>query len=111
MSLRSSIDHNQSLYISAVICVLCFGGILACHLTETQKKAIISTTAIAAESVVEGSPLPWSEIGLAIGTLLGGGAVVDNRRKDVLIKRLKTENARITEILDRVVIPTNHSTP
>jgi len=110
MSLTKAIQHNQSLFISAIISLLCFGTMLGCHLTQAQKKAIITTTVIAAEAAAGGSPLPWTEIGLAIGTILGSGAVVDNRRKDVLIKRLKTENANIADTLERIASPNNNHT-
>jgi hypothetical protein len=103
MSLNKAIAHNQSLFIAAIISILCFGGIAACHLTQAQKKQIITTAIPVAEAVLEGSPLPWSEIGLAIGAILGSGAVVDNRRKDVLIKRLKTENDNITKITGAIL--------
>jgi hypothetical protein len=107
MTLAKMANHNQSLLIAAIISFLCFGGILACHLTEAQKKEIITTTAIVAEAAVEGSPMPWSKIGLAIGT----GAVIDNRRKDVLINRLKTENANTQGIITAIATtPSNHST-
>lgn len=93
MSLSKALAHNQSLVISAIITILCFTGILACHLTETQKKDIITTAVLVGEAAATKAPLPWTQIGLAIGTLLGGGSIIDNRRKDLLIKRLKTENA------------------
>lgn len=92
MSLTKALNHNQSLIIAALISILSTTGIIACHLTDIQKHAIITTAAETAQSAATGSPLPWSQIGLAIGTILGSGAVVDNRRKDVLIKRLKKEN-------------------
>jgi len=109
MSLSKPIQHNQSLFIAAIITIIGFGGMFACHLTETQKKEIITTTAIAAEAAAGGSPLPWSEIGLAIGTILGSGSVIDNRRKDVLIKRLKQENANISHTLESVLSPPNNN--
>ena len=111
MSLTKSIQHNQSLFIAAAISILCFGGMLACHLTPTQKKDIITAAIPVAEAVLEGSPLPWSEIGLAIGTILGSGAIVDNRRKDVLIKRLKKENANAQGIISAIPSPRNDNSP
>jgi hypothetical protein len=103
MSLKTSIQHNQSFYIAAAISILGFAGILGCHLTQLQKKAILSTGIKVAESTAEGSPLPWSEIGLAIGTILGSGAIIDNRRKDVLINQLKKENAQKDALVDTVI--------
>jgi hypothetical protein len=109
MSLKKAIQHNQSLFIAAIISFLCFGGIAACHLTEPQKKAIIATAVSAAESAAEGSPVPWTRIGLALGTLLGSGAMVDNRRKDVLIKRLKTENANHLKLANTLFAAANNN--
>lgn len=105
MSLTKAIQHNQSLFIAAAISILSFGGMFACHLTQTQKKQIISTAAITAEAAATKAPLPWSQIGLAIGTLLGGGSVVDNRRKDTLIKRLRKENANHLDVITRIAAP------
>lgn len=109
MSLSTAIRHNQSFFVAAIISILAFGGMFACHLTETQKKQIISTAAIAAETTATGQPLPWSRIGLAIGTLLGSGTMVDNRRKDILIKRLKTENANALAIVAKLAAPANNN--
>lgn len=99
MSLAKAIDHNQTLVIAAFISLLCLAALLGCHLSQLQKKAIISTAVPVAEALVEGSPIPWSQIGLLLGTLLGGGAVIDNRRKDVLIQRLKKENAQKDDLI------------
>ena len=111
MSLTKSIQHNQSLFIAAAISILCFGGMFACHLTQAQKKQIITTAIPVAEAVLEGSPIPWSDIGLAIGTILGSGAIVDNRRKDVLIKRLKSENACGHELIKNAISTINNNSP
>lgn len=111
MSLPQALRHNQSLVIAAIISILCFGGMFACHLTQAQKKEIISTAAIATEAVVTGTPIPWSQIGLTIGTILGSGAVVDNRRKDTLIKRLQAENANHLGIFTALVKPNSADPP
>jgi len=110
MSLTKAIRHNQSLFISAIITVFSFSGMLACHLTHQQQKAIIDTTVAVAEAAAPVSPPPWREILLAIGTLLGSGSVIDNRRKDVLIKRLKTENANKEALVLKLVAPANNNT-
>lgn len=110
MSLSKAIQHNQSLFISAIICTLCFGGLLACQLTRKQTQTILDTTATIAEIAAPVAPPPWREIILAALTLLGSGAVVDNRRKDVLIKRLKKENANIANTLETVLTPANNNT-
>ncbi len=99
MSLPPFIRHNQTFFAALAISALILGGMLGCQLTESQKRQVISTAADSAIAVAAGKPIPWSQIGLAIGTLLGGGAVVDNRRKDVLIKRLKNESAHKDTLL------------
>lgn len=111
MSLRDAINHNQSLFISAIITFLCFGGMAACHLTQRQADAIIDASVTAAETVAPVTPTPWREIILAAATLLGSGAVVDNRRKDVLINRLKTENANHLKIVTNLAGPQRSNTP
>lgn len=103
MPLNKAIAHNQSLFIAAIISILCFGGILACQLTQSQKKAIITTAVPIAEAAATAAPTPWKEIALGIISLLSSGVIVDNRRKDVLIKRLKTENDNITKITGAII--------
>lgn len=105
MSVKKAIQHNQSLFISAIITILCFGGMLACHLTPAQEKAILDTTTTVAEIAAPVTPTPWREILLAVVSLLGSGSVVDNRRKDVLIKRLKKENANALQTVVRLTAP------
>jgi hypothetical protein len=110
MSLRKAIQHNQSLFISALISILCFGGILACHLTQKQTDAIIDTTTTVAEIAASATPTPWREILLAAVVLLGSGSVIDNRRKDVLIKRLKKENANHLDLVSQLAAPNHNAT-
>jgi hypothetical protein len=109
MSLTKALQHNQSLFIAAVISILAFGGITACHLTETQKKAIITTSLPIAEAAATAAPSPWKDIALSIISLLGSGVIVDNRRKDILIKRLKTENANALDTVIKLVSPPNNN--
>lgn len=99
MSFSTAIRHNQSLVIAAIISIISFGGIAACQLTQPQKEAIADTSKGIIDAVVQKTPLPWAQIGLTIGTILGSGAIVDNRRKDVLIKTLQSKNADLTEKL------------
>jgi hypothetical protein len=110
MSLSKTIKHNQGLFTSALIALLIPLTIFGCHLTQDQKKQILSTTAIAAEAAAKGSPIPWSQIGLAFGTLFGSGVMIDNRRKDVLIKTLKKENATNHATIN-TILPTNDRHP
>jgi hypothetical protein len=110
MPLTKAIQHNQSLFIAALISILCFATLISCHLTQAQKKEIISQAVPIAEAVASGTPIPWEGIGLAISTILGSGAIVDNRRKDVLIKRLKTENANLTTI-NATILSTKYPDP
>jgi hypothetical protein len=109
MSLKKAIQHNQSLFISAIITCLCFGGMFACHLTQKQAKAILDTTVAVAEIAAPVTPTPWREILLAAASLLGSGAVVDNRRKDILIKRLKTENANQNNVITNIATTNNNN--
>lgn len=103
MSPTKAIAHNQGLFSSTLIALAILAIALGCHLTNAQKKDIIATAAISAEAVVEGSPLPWSQIGIALGALFGSGTMIDNRRKDTLINRLKTENANHLKLLTDLV--------
>jgi hypothetical protein len=109
MSLSKAIQHNQSLFISAIICTLCFGGMLACHLTQKQATAILENTATVAEIVAPVTPTPWREILLAAVSILGSGTLVDNRRKDVLIKRLKKENALQNNVITNIATTKNNN--
>jgi hypothetical protein len=109
MSLTKAIQHNQSLFIAAAISILCFGTITACHLTQKQKEAIVTTALPIAEAAATAAPPPWKDIALGIISLLGSGVVVDNRRKDVLIKRLKTENANANAIISVIPTPPNNN--
>jgi hypothetical protein len=67
-------------------------GLFSCQLTQAQKKEIIDTGAIVGQAVVTHNPIPWKTIGLLIGNILGSGAIMDNRRKDILIKVLQKAN-------------------
>lgn len=92
MNIKATIRHNQSLFVCAAICLLIIGGLFACHLTEAQQKEIIETGAIVGTAVVTHTPIPWQTIGLLLGSILGSGAIVDNQRKDILIKVLQKAN-------------------
>jgi hypothetical protein len=111
MSLTKAIQHNQSLFIAALISTLCFGSMLGCHLTHAQKKDIITQAVPIAKALTPGVPIPWEQIALLVTALLGSGSIIDNRRKDVLVKRLKTENANALQLVTKLVAPPNNNTP
>lgn len=89
MQIRPAIRHNQNLLVSALICVAIMTGLFACQLTQAQKKDIIDTGAIVGTAIVTQNHIPWKTIGLLLGNILGSGAIIDNRRKDLLIKVLQ----------------------
>ena len=111
MPIKAALQHNQSLVAAAVVCLLCFTGFLACRLTPQQRSVALQTAAHVAESAAEGTPLPWSEIGLLIGTILGAGAIVDNRRKDVVIKQEKKTNVEKAATIAKLVFGDSANTP
>ena len=111
MQLKTILQHNQSLVAAAVLCLLCFTGFVACRLTPQQRSAALQTAAHVAESAAEGTPWPWSEIGLLIGTILGAGAIVDNRRKDVVIKQEKKYSNAKDHIIANLVNGNSTNTP
>jgi hypothetical protein len=92
MQIKASIRHNPNLFLSILICAALIAGLIACQLTEAQKKEIIDTGAIVGQAVVTHNPIPWKTIGLLVGNILGSGAIMDNRRKDILIKVLQKAN-------------------
>lgn len=104
MSLSKAIHHNQSLFISAIISILCFGGLIACQLSQPQKEKMKAAALPIATAAATAAPTPWKEIALGIISLITSGTVVDNRRKDLLIKRLKTENANANAILTASIV-------
>lgn len=91
MIFPSFMRHNQGFFTAAFICLVFALALLSCQMTPEQKKATIQTAVHVGEAAIEGTPLPWDKIGLLIGTILGAGAIVDNRRKDVVIKKDKSE--------------------
>ena len=103
MSLAQNYRHNQFTLISAAIAITIFVPFLACQLSETEKTAIVTTAAETATAVITHQPIPWSDIGIVLGTIFGSGVFVDNRRKDILINRMKTENANLTKITGAIL--------
>jgi hypothetical protein len=103
MSLKTAIQHNQSLFIAAILALLSFGTIIGCHFTQAQKEALKANTTKALKVVEEHAPTPWKEIAVVISTLISSGAVTDNRRKDVRIKSLKAENANLSQIASTIL--------
>lgn len=97
MSLPKCITHNEGFFTGLSIALIFLLAVLSCQMTETQKKQVFTTAAETAIAVTTHAPIPWKTIALVIGNLIGTGAVVDNRRKDILIKILKkTSNASKT---------------
>jgi hypothetical protein len=113
MSLKSAVQHNQSLVIAAGFSLAAALSMIGCHLSQLQKAAIIETSEGIAQAVVQSKPIPWPAIGELVGVLLGSGLLVDNRRKDVVIKRLKLQNADQQKLITTIVTPTkrNSTTP
>jgi len=111
MSLKTAIRHNEGLFVSILICSAIISGLFACQLTETQKKEIIDTGAIVGTAVVTHSPIPWKTVGLLIGNFLGTGAIIDNRRKDILIKVLQKASDANKALLANLVNGNSTNTP
>lgn len=104
MSLSQTFRHNQFTIVSITICLLVFGVFFGCHLTRQQKQAIITAAVPIAEAAATGVPIPWTDIGIALSTIFGSGVFIDNRRKDVLIKSLKKQNANQLDIFKAIAV-------
>lgn len=111
MTLPKAIRHDQYTIISLAICLLLPAAFFGCHLSKPQKQAIISTAATTAEAAATGAPIPWTEIGIALSTIFGSGVFVDNRRKDVLIKRLKHDLLTQATTLDLLTAHRSNTVP
>jgi len=107
MSPATTIRHNQGLFVAAVASIFLFGGMLSCHLTHAAKKQLITTAIPIVEAAATAAPAPWKDIALGIISLLSSGTMIDNRRKDVLIKRLKNESTNHLQLITRLTCPTN----
>jgi hypothetical protein len=111
MQIKAAIRHNQSLFLSILICAAVIAGLFACQLTETQKKEIIDTGAIVGTALVTKAPIPWKTIGLLLGNILGSGAIIDNRRKDLLIKVLQKAKDANDAVIANLVNGNSPNTP
>ena len=92
-SLLPMIRHNQGLFTGFATSVFIIIALASCQMSESQKKVAIQGAADTAISVATGTPVDWKTIGMIIGSLLGTGTAIDNRRKDVVIKMLKKSDA------------------
>lgn len=93
--IRSLIGHNQGLFTSLLICGVVLATLYGCNMSEEQRAETITVLAETATEIVTQKPVDISRLLLLLGNLLGLGAVIDNRRKDVHIKTLKsTPNKR-----------------
>lgn len=111
MTIPSQIRHNQYTLLAAVIALALFAPFLACQLTRESAEPIIEPAAEVARAVIQKKPLPWSDIGIIISAIFGSGVFVDNRRKDILIKRLKTENADKDRTISTALNSNSHPPP
>lgn len=93
MNLPKLIRHNPSTFTALLIGLLIVAGFLGCQLARPD---LLKVQAVAAEIAATAAPLappPYREILIGISTLLSSGILVDNRRKDSIIKILKASNA------------------
>ena len=92
-SLLPMIRHNQGLFSGFAVAAFIIIVLASCQMTASQKTAAIQGAADTAISVATGTPIDWKTVGMIIGSLLGTGTIIDNRRKDILIKVLQKSNA------------------
>jgi len=96
MTLPPTIRHNQSTFAALLISAILIGGFLGCQLSLAKKQAIAQKAAQIADTVAPVAPPPYKELLLALSALLSSGLLVDNRRKDTVIKVLKSNHAHQT---------------
>lgn len=82
--------HNQGLFASLLIVCVVLAALYGCNLSDQQRAEALTVLAQTAENVVTHKPVDYSRLLLLLGNILGVGAVIDNRRKDVHIKTLKS---------------------
>jgi len=87
------IRHNQGLFSGFAVAAFIIIVLASCQMTETQKTTAIQGAADTAISIATGTPIDWKTVGIVIGSLFGTGTMIDNRRKDILIKMLKKSDA------------------
>lgn len=92
-------SHNQGFFTSAFVSLILLLAMLSCHLTPAEKKEVIAQVSEVATAVATSTPIPWDTVGLIVGSLISTGLVIDNRRKDVLIKAKDKANAQNSEML------------
>lgn len=87
-NILSIIRHNQGLFTSFLIVGIILACLYGCNLSEQQRAEAVTVLAQTAENIVTEKPIDLSRLLLLLGNVLGIGAVIDNRRKDVHIKTL-----------------------
>lgn len=110
MSLHTSIRHNPTSYTTLILSLAILFGFITCQLTPTQRKTVLKTSSKIATAATKAAPPPYKEIALIIASLLGGGTLVDNRRKDLLIKTLQKSNDLKDKTMESAV-KTNNANP
>ncbi|MEA1958201.1 MAG: hypothetical protein U9N44_00795 [Chloroflexota bacterium] len=98
MKAPATIRHNQTTAAALALSLLLLGGFMGCQLLKEPPPEAVAAVAVGAEAAAATAPPPWKEILLAVSALLGSGIFVDNRRKDVVIKVLKTQNGNQKEV-------------
>jgi len=93
-SILSAISHNQGLFTSFLLVAILLTTLYGCNLSEQQRVETVAVLAETAERIVTDKPVDLSRLLLLLGNVLGIGAVIDNRRKDVHIKTLKNNAPR-----------------
>lgn len=91
--IQKLIRHNPSTFTAVLIALLVIAGFLGCQLTKPDLQKVQAAAAKIAVTAAPLVPPPYKEILIGISTLLGSGILVDNRRKDSIIKVLKSANA------------------
>jgi len=101
------IRHNQGLFVGFATSAFIVIVLASCALTATQKKTAIESAAATAIAVATKTPIDWKTVGIIIGSLLGTGTAIDNRRKDVVIKLLKKSDAVKDGIISKLTTNTD----
>lgn len=113
MQIPAAIRHNQITFIAIGISILLSGIFTGCQVldsffeptttdTNTPGPSPAEIAAQIAAAAAPHAPPPYKEILLVISGLLTSGIFVDNRRKDTVIKVLKSTNANSHNASDAV---------
>lgn len=105
MSIPKPIRHNQTTFAALGVCII-IAAITGCiQLRKPPIPEIAAEIAPVVAAAAAAAPTPYKELLIAISALLGSGIFVDNRRKDSIIKTLKTENHANKAILSHTLNP------